>query len=966
MKKFYFSLLALMCTLMASATLQGGSTLYLDTGGSGLWNQASAWFAGYFWTDGGAEAWAKFEVADGQIYKATLPEGSFEKLIVLRKDPSNTNLNWDNEWNRIGDITHDGTSNMIVVTGWNADSYKWSTYSSGEEGGDDPVVSTDYYNLVGNNINGASWDPSKNEAYVDAATGLCTWTLESLQGEFKVALNGSWDVSWGAGSNSEITLGEDYQAVKGSNINIKLATAASNVTVTFNPTTEIINVTAESTGEVQLNYIVRGDYNNDWGTENAITFSDEDGDGVYTATAETFDPSGAFKIYETALGTWYGGSSAVTLGTEIALDSPGEDLVFTAFDTSTLYYNVTFTFDPTAMTLKVDGLNVTSNTRIYQNGVTEWVWYQLWVYGLNGVETTDVSATIEAKDSDGNVVETKTVALIVDGDGNKYEAISFTTLAQGTTYTFVGTVTITLADGTVVTVAVADKEFTTMAEDPDALKATLEYTVAATETEATLSYKVTVTGNTAEPTSYKVWLDAPGNVEMASGDTAEGELKVDLTGGAVTYWLKGQVVVDEQTINTDPNDLAVTFTPKTPAPEVENANIAAGEEGWSQLGTPLNEAEAWAPAAYHETTIDENGILSFSITLPSVPAVGFVANAYVSSVEGEQGSEFYDLALAATPAEVTNGIVTYTATSGEKAYTELPVYVTYRFAYAGGESKVKQIAVGESGEEEPVYEYCLAGSVNGWSLEANRVEAVDGVATWTFDEFSGEFKIVKNEVGVSEWENVPLWGAADGAKLEVGTEYTSVLGGDNIGLTNTDVKYTGVTVTFNEATGVILVTAEGEVPLATTYEFTGDVNDWAIDGTYFTEESEGVYTLTLEKLYGSFKVIKNHDWSGSLITDETFMINTDYTLANINEQGRNINLTEGNEWVNATLTLTVAEDGTVTLRGTAERVTGIEGIEADNAAGVEYYNLQGLKVENPENGLFIRKQGNKVSKVLVK
>lgn len=47
--------------------------------------------------------------------------------------------------------------------------------------------------------------------------------------------------------------------------------------------------------------------------------------------------------------------------------------------------------------------------------------------------------------------------------------------------------------------------------------------------------------------------------------------------------------------------------------------------------------------------------------------------------------------------------------------------------------------------------------------------------------------------------------------------------------------------------------------------------------------------------------------------------------------------------------------------------TGIEGIAADNAeAPVEYYNLQGVKVENPANGIFIRRQGNTVAKVLVK
>ena len=45
-------------------------------------------------------------------------------------------------------------------------------------------------------------------------------------------------------------------------------------------------------------------------------------------------------------------------------------------------------------------------------------------------------------------------------------------------------------------------------------------------------------------------------------------------------------------------------------------------------------------------------------------------------------------------------------------------------------------------------------------------------------------------------------------------------------------------------------------------------------------------------------------------------------------------------------------------------VSGVEGVEAENAE-VEYYNLQGVKVENPEKGIFIKKQGNKTTKVIL-
>ncbi len=47
-----------------------------------------------------------------------------------------------------------------------------------------------------------------------------------------------------------------------------------------------------------------------------------------------------------------------------------------------------------------------------------------------------------------------------------------------------------------------------------------------------------------------------------------------------------------------------------------------------------------------------------------------------------------------------------------------------------------------------------------------------------------------------------------------------------------------------------------------------------------------------------------------------------------------------------------------------DEATAVEAIEAENAP-VEYYNLQGVKVENPSNGIFIKKQGTKTTKVVL-
>ncbi len=47
-------------------------------------------------------------------------------------------------------------------------------------------------------------------------------------------------------------------------------------------------------------------------------------------------------------------------------------------------------------------------------------------------------------------------------------------------------------------------------------------------------------------------------------------------------------------------------------------------------------------------------------------------------------------------------------------------------------------------------------------------------------------------------------------------------------------------------------------------------------------------------------------------------------------------------------------------------VSGVEGITINENAPVEYFNLQGVRVAEPENGIYIRRQGSNVSKVVIR
>lgn len=46
--------------------------------------------------------------------------------------------------------------------------------------------------------------------------------------------------------------------------------------------------------------------------------------------------------------------------------------------------------------------------------------------------------------------------------------------------------------------------------------------------------------------------------------------------------------------------------------------------------------------------------------------------------------------------------------------------------------------------------------------------------------------------------------------------------------------------------------------------------------------------------------------------------------------------------------------------------SGVEGIDSDNNVAPVYYNLQGVRVNEPANGLYIVKRGNKVSKEIIR
>lgn len=66
---------------------------------------------------------------------------------------------------------------------------------------------------------------------------------------------------------------------------------------------------------------------------------------------------------------------------------------------------------------------------------------------------------------------------------------------------------------------------------------------------------------------------------------------------------------------------------------------------------------------------------------------------------------------------------------------------------------------------------------------------------------------------------------------------------------------------------------------------------------------------------------------------------------------------EGETLKSAVVTNSLKDDGTL---------VGVDSIEADENAPVEFYTIDGMRVAEPENGLYIVRQGNKVYKVIIR
>lgn len=260
--------------------------------------------------------------------------------------------------------------------------------------------------------------------------------------------------------------------------------------------------------------------------------------------------------------------------------------------------------------------------------------------------------------------------------------------------------------------------------------------------------------------------------------------------------------------------------------------------------------------------------------------------------------------------------------------------------------------------------WVMPGTYQGWSLENNLFTEENGVLTQTIPDLYGDFKIVAYE-GSSSWDN--QWGT-NGNTLGNNEAYEMVKDAGNVLMAGDNVHYYNAKVTItpddinNPTTVSIRVEAENITTAEDQWFLVGDAPlEWNFQNCPKFEKGEnGVWTLPYTgTITATFKVVKNAAWANSYSTKGEIALDTEYTLEGPADPLDNMKPADG-PWENPTFILTVGDN--VKLKVTTG--TGaIENIEADNAPAV-YYNLMGVRVENPENGLFICKRGNQVTKVI--
>lgn len=294
---------------------------------------------------------------------------------------------------------------------------------------------------------------------------------------------------------------------------------------------------------------------------------------------------------------------------------------------------------------------------------------------------------------------------------------------------------------------------------------------------------------------------------------------------------------------------------------------------------------------------------------------------------------------------------------------------------------------GQSQEVE--YKYGIHGEIFGdpaWST-VDMVENESGKWVLTAEVVAGGFGIKVMDASTSAQTG---WFSADGdgvlGSAQLGQALVVKDGGVNFASTLVGT----FTFTFDPNAMTLTVSGEGTddpEPVVTVPEnlfIVGNIAGCVWDtvnapaltksGNTFTIESVEIVSASEEIAEGffSFITVRGADWDtevnsgdrfGASMPDEVIEAPATVTLV---PYLAGVNASAAASWMIEAAVYDITVDFAAMTVNVVKVGDGISAIEADNNAPAVYYNLQGVEVAEPANGLFIEVRGNQVRKVTLK
>lgn len=208
----------------------------------------------------------------------------------------------------------------------------------------------------------------------------------------------------------------------------------------------------------------------------------------------------------------------------------------------------------------------------------------------------------------------------------------------------------------------------------------------------------------------------------------------------------------------------------------------------------------------------------------------------------------------------------------------------------------------------------------------------------------GNFSDDAIEVTIRPVNCVSAWYSIDGGDhISLSHEATVTIGADKAIGESVVISWSATDASDVTKTGSATFT-KVERPSGKTIYFDNSIVKWNPVNIYFYPEKNGWPGQAMEKV-GEYLY--------------KYVVPAETTIIVFNGGGNNNqtnDIKDGDIVDNATYQATGGRN--------VVRLSGIEGVEASQShAPVEYYNLQGIRVDNPANGIYIRRCGNVVTKV---